>query len=167
LLTPNVNLGRIDYYEGRYDKAVEQYKRAGELDDNFSRTHLRLGMAYAQQRRYQEALAEYYKTREISGDTPQVEAQIARVLAVSGKQSEARAALAQLEKDAKREYVPPFDMALVYSGLGENDEAFKWLEKAYADHSTEMIYFKVDPMLASLHSDPRYQSLLHRMGLAQ
>ncbi len=167
LLTPNVNLGRIDYYEGRYDKAVEQYKRAGELDDNFSRTHLRLGMAYAQQRRYQEALAEYHKTREISGETPQVEAQIARVLALSGKQSEARAALAELEKHSTGQYVPPYDIALVYCGLNETDEAFKWLEKAYADHSTEMIYFKVDPMLEPLRSDPRYQVILRRMRLAQ
>ncbi len=167
LLTPNVNLGRIDYYEGQYDKAIAQYKRAVELDENFSRTHLRLGMAYAQQHRYQEALAEYRRTREISGDTPQVDAQIARVLALSGKQSEARAALRELEKHATRQYVPPYDIALIYSGLGETDEAFKWLEKAYADHSTEMIYFKVEPMLEPLRSDPRYQVLLRRMGLAQ
>ena len=167
LLTPNVNLGRIDYYEGRYDKAIEQYKRAIELDENFSRAHLRLGMAYAQQLRYQEALAEYRRTLAISGDTPQVDAQIAHVLAVSGKRSEARAALNELEKRAKRQYVPPYDIALIYSGLGDIDEAFKWLEKAYEDHSTEMIYFKVDPMLAPLRSDPRYQVLLRRMGLAQ
>ena len=117
--------------------------------------------------RYQEALAEYRRTREISGDTPQVDAQIARVLALSGKQSEARAAIGELEKRATRQYVPPYDIALIYSGLGETDEAFKWLEKAYADHSTEMIYFKVEPMLEPLRSDPRYQALLRRMGLAQ
>jgi tetratricopeptide (TPR) repeat protein len=165
LLITNVNLGRIDYYQGRYDQAVEQYKRAGELDENFSRTHLRLGMAYAQQRRYKEALVEYQKTRAVSGDTPQVAAQIARVLAVSGKQAEARAALANLEHLATRQYVPPYDIALIYSGLGETDEAFKWLEKAYTDHSTEMIYFKVEPMLQPLRSDPRYAVLLRRMGL--
>jgi TolB-like protein/Tfp pilus assembly protein PilF len=166
LLITNVNLGRIDYYQGRYDQAVEQYKRAGELDEHFSRTHLRLGMAYAQQRRYQEALVEYQKTRAVSGDTPQVAAQIARVLAVSGKRAEARAALARLEHLATRQYVPPYDIALIYSGLGETDEAFKWFEKAYADRSTEMIYFKVEPMLQPLRSDPRYAVLLRRMGLA-
>jgi DNA-binding winged helix-turn-helix (wHTH) protein/TolB-like protein/Flp pilus assembly protein TadD len=167
LLITNVNLGRIDYYEGQYEQAVKQYQRALELDQNFMRTHLRLGMAYAQQHRYQEALTEYYKTREISGNTPQVDAHIAHVLAISGKKSEARAALAALQKHATRQYVPPYDIALIYSGLGETDQAFKWLEKAYADHSTEMIYFKVDPMLESLRSDPRYQVLLRRMGLAQ
>ena len=102
-----------------------------------------------------------------SGETPQVEAQIARVLALSGKQSEARAALAELEKHSAGQYVPPYDIALVYCGLNETDEAFKWLEKAYADHSTEMIYFKVDPMLEPLRSDPRYQVILRRMRLAQ
>jgi DNA-binding winged helix-turn-helix (wHTH) protein/TolB-like protein/Tfp pilus assembly protein PilF len=165
LLIINVNLGRIDYYEGRYDEAIKQYKRAIELDANFSRTHLRLGMAYAQQHHYQEALAEYKKTREISGDTPQVDAHIAHLLALSGKKSEALAALAKLQNVATHQYVPPYDIALVYSGLGQTDQAFTWLEKAYTDHSTEMIYFKVDPMFASLRSDPRYQTLLHRMKL--
>jgi len=167
LLIINVNLGRIDYYEGRYDEAIKQYQRAIELDANFSRTHLRMGMAYAQQRHYQEALVEYRKSREISGDTPQVDAHIAHLLAISGKKSEALAALARLQKVASHQYVPPYDIALVYSGLGQTDQAFTWLEKAYTDHSTEMIYFKVDPMLASLRSDPRYQTLLHRMKLAQ
>jgi hypothetical protein len=72
-----------------------------------------------------------------------------------------------LQEKAKHQYVPPYDIALIYTGLGENDKAFSWLEKAYEDHSTEMIYFKVDPMLAPLRSDPRYQVLLRRMGLAQ
>src|SRR2546422_10731318 len=59
LLVTNVNLGRIDYYEGRYDQAIQQYQRALELDKDFMRTHLRLGLAYVQQGRYQEALVEY------------------------------------------------------------------------------------------------------------
>src|SRR6266542_109494 len=138
LLISNVNLGRIDYYEGRYDQAIKQYQRALELDKNFMRTHLRLGLAYVQQGRYNEALTEYNKALEIAGDTPQIRAHIAHVLAISGKRSEA---------------------------LIEIDKAFAWLEKAYDDHSTEMIYFKVDPLLAPLHSDPRYQNLLRRMKL--
>jgi TolB-like protein/DNA-binding winged helix-turn-helix (wHTH) protein/Tfp pilus assembly protein PilF len=161
----NVNLGRIDYYQGRYDEAIKQYQRALVLDENFVRTHLRLGLAYVQQRRYQEALAEYQRAREIGGDTPQINAHIAHVLAVSGKKTEALAALAKLQELSRRQYVPPYDIALAYVGLGERDKAFESLEAAFNDHSTEMIYFKVDPMLAPLRSDPRYENLLRRMRL--
>jgi TolB-like protein/DNA-binding winged helix-turn-helix (wHTH) protein/Flp pilus assembly protein TadD len=166
LLVTNVNLGRIDYYEGRYDQAIKQYQRALELDKDFMRTHLRLGLAYVQQGRYHEALLEYNKALEIAGDTPQIRAHIAHVMAVSGKKSEALAGLAELQERAKRQYVPPYDIALIYVGLGEKDKAFAWLEKAYNDHSTEMIYFKVEPLLAPLRSDSRYQDLLRRMKLS-
>jgi TolB-like protein/Flp pilus assembly protein TadD len=166
LLVTNVNLGRIDYYEGRYDQAIKQYERALELDKDFMRTHLRLGLAYVQQGRYHEALVEYNKALEVAGDTPQIRAHIAHVMAVSGKRSEALAGLAELQERSKRQYVPPYDIALIYVGLGEKDKAFTWLEKAYTDHSTEMIYFKVEPMLAPLRSDSRYQNLLQRMKLS-
>jgi tetratricopeptide (TPR) repeat protein len=165
-LITNVNLGRIDYYQGRYDEAIKQYQRALDLDKDFMRTHLRLGLAYVQERRYQEALVEYNKAREIAGDTPQINAHIAHVLAVSGKKTEALTALAKLQELAQRQYVPPYDIALIYLGLGDKEKAFEWLEKAYSDHSTEMIYFKVDPMFAPLGSDPRYESLLRRMHLS-
>ena len=161
----NVNLGRIDYYQGRYDEAIKQYQRALVLDENFVRTHLRLGLAYVQQGRFQEALAEYQRAREIGGDTPQINAHIAHVLAVSGKKTEALAAIAKLQELSRRQYVPPYDIALAYVGLGEKDKAFESLEAAFTDHSTEMIYFKVDPMLAPLRSDPRYENLLRRMRL--
>ncbi|MDQ2746048.1 MAG: tetratricopeptide repeat protein [Acidobacteriota bacterium] len=167
LIISNVNLGRIDYYDERYDAAVKQFRRALELDDNFMRTHLRLSQAYARQGLYQEALAESLKARAIAGDTPQTTAQIAYVQAVSGHQPEARAALAELKERSARQYIPPYDIALIYTGLGETDRAFEWFEKAYADHSTEMIYFKVEPILSPLRSDPRYQNILLRMKLIQ
>ena len=166
LLIANVNLGRVDYYEGHYDQAVKEYQLALELDENFMRTHLRLGLAYVQERRFEDALGEYKRAREIAGDTPQTTAHIAHVLAVSGRKSEALAALAELRERGKRQYIPPYDIALIYVGLDQTDEAFAWLEKAYADRSTEMIYFKVEPLLAPLHSDPRYQNLLSRMRLS-
>lgn len=166
LLITNVNLGRIDYYAGRYDQAIEQYRRAIDLDANFARAHLRLGMAYVQMGRRREALAAYDKTREIAGDTPQVAAYRAHALAAAGRKSEALAALDALQQRALRQYVPPYDIALIYTGLGEREQAFAWLEKAYTDRSSDMIYFKVEPMLAPLRSDPRYQNLLRRMRLA-
>ncbi len=167
LIITNVNLGRIDYYEEHYDEAIKQYWRALELDDNFMRTHLRLSLAYVQLGLYQEAIDESKNARAIAGDTPQITAQIAYVLAVSGKQSDARAILSELTERSARQYIPPYDIALIYTGLGDKDRAFEWFERAYTDHSTEMIYFKVEPLLSSLRSDARYQNILARMKLAQ
>jgi hypothetical protein len=66
---------------------------------------------------------------------------------------------------SNRRYVSPYSIALIYTGLGEKEQAFAWLEKAYEDRSSLMIYLKVEPMLDSLRSDPRFTDLLHRIGL--
>ena len=84
---------------------------------------------------------------------------------MSGKKTEALAAIAKLQELSRRQYVPPYDIALAYVGLGEKDKAFESPEAAFTDHSTEMIDFKVDPMLTSLRTDPRYENLLRRMRL--
>jgi Flp pilus assembly protein TadD len=166
LLITNVNLGRIDYYLKNYDQAIKQYEKALELDQHFTRTHFRLGLAYMQKGDFQNARLEYKQVTKLAGDTPQVDSYLAYLLAVSGKRTEALKELENLQERGKREYVSPYNIALIYVGLGEKDKAFEWLEKAYLDHSTEMIYFKVDPLLEPLHSDSRYQNILQRMKLA-
>ena len=87
--------------------------------------------------------------------------------AVAGRTQEARNELQELRLISKRHYVSPFYMALVYTGLGEKDEAMDWLEKAYQDRSNGLVFIKVDPELDSLRTYPRFQELLRRMGLPQ
>jgi hypothetical protein len=92
---------------------------------------------------------------------------LAHVYALTGKKDEARAMLNELKLLAQQEYVPADAIALIYAGLGENDEAFAWLEKAYDEHSFSMTWLKVEPSWDSLRSDPRFADLLRRMGLQQ
>jgi hypothetical protein len=79
----------------------------------------------------------------------------------------ARAALRELQELAKRKYVQPYSIAMIYTGLGEKDQALAWLEKAYDDRSSYMVYLKVEPIFDSLHSDPRFVDLIRRVGLPQ
>jgi Tfp pilus assembly protein PilF len=88
-------------------------------------------------------------------------------LAVSGQGAEARQVIAELLKLAQQSYLPPYPLAIVYAGLGEKDEAFAWLEKAYAEREAWMTYLNVYPVFDPLRSDARFAESLRRVGLAQ
>jgi hypothetical protein len=87
------------------------------------------------------------------------------VLARTGERSRALQVLEQLKAIPKQKYVYSLGFARVYSGLGDKDEAFVWLEKAYEERSTALYYLKVDPIWDPLRSDPRFNDLLRRIGL--
>ena len=91
---------------------------------------------------------------------------MAHIYAVSGHRDKARAMLEELKGRSKPCCVSPFDIALIYTGLGEKDQALKWLEVAYKDKSLWMIFLKVDPRFDNLRSDPRFTDLLQRIGHA-
>jgi tetratricopeptide (TPR) repeat protein len=90
---------------------------------------------------------------------------LARAYALSGRAAEARHLLSKLEELSKQRYVSPADIGVLHGDLGEKDEAFQWLEKAYEERSNFLINLKVDPVFDSLRSDPRFAALLARMGL--
>jgi hypothetical protein len=69
-----------------------------------------------------------------------------------------------LKEQAKQRHVTPYWIAMIYVGLGEKDEAFAWFEKAYQERTSSLLWFKTDPLLDSLRSDPRFQDLLQRIG---
>jgi Flp pilus assembly protein TadD len=92
---------------------------------------------------------------------------LGHVYAVSGRKGEARTVLNELKQLAQQEYVSADGIARIYAGLGEKDQAFAWLEKAYDEHSYSMAWLKVEPGWDSLRSDPRFAVLLQQMGLQQ
>ena len=111
---------------------------------------------------YDEAIAGFQK-----GITPRGGSEwsismpgLGHVYAVSGKKGEARAVLDELKQLSGQEYVPAYSIALIYAGLGEKDQAFAWLEKAYEEHSFQMAWLKVEPRWDSLRSDPRFAGVL-------
>ena len=153
------------YMARQYDQAAEQLRNTLEMDPNFALAHLVLGETYEQKGDDQRAIAELEKATAASSNTPLMVAGLGRAYAVAKKAPEARAVLNQLFEHSKRQYVSPFYIALIYAGLGENDKAMDWLEKAYADRSNGLVFLKVDPQLDSLRSNPRFKHLLDKMGL--
>ncbi len=120
--------------------------------------HFVLGQAYEQKKAYDQAIAELRRATELSLSSPPALAALARTFAVSGRITEARNLLEQLQQ-SKRQYVSPFYVAIVYAGPGENERVLDWLEKAYADHSNAVVFLKVDPQLDTPRSNLRFHEL--------
>ena len=113
---------------------------------------------------HKEAIAEFQKGIDLS-KSPLMIALLGHAYAISGKTSQARQVLAQLQRPDQG-YVSPYTVAAIYAGLGEKDQAFKLLEKAYEARDIWLVNLKIDPVLAPLRSDQRFQNLLERIGLA-
>ncbi len=161
-LMVNIGLGRCFHYAHRYDEAVEQYRKTLEIDPNFWVGHLFLAKVYVQKGMYEEALAEL---RQAKGVTVEPRAVLAYTYAVSGKRRQATRVLTQLLELSKRQYVPRYHIAIIYAGLGDKNQALAWLEKAYEERDQWLLWLKVEPMVDSLRSEPRFQDLLRRVGL--
>jgi tetratricopeptide (TPR) repeat protein len=114
---------------------------------------------------YKEAITEYQKAIPLSGDSPDEPASLGYAYALSGKRQEAFQIIDDLKQRSKRSYISPTLIAIVYAGLGEKEQAFEWLDKAYNGQDSNLVYLKVDPMFDNLRSDPRYADLLRRVGL--
>ena len=112
-----------------------------------------------------EAVAEFKRAVEVTKGDPFFVAALGHAYAVAGNRREAEKVLQTLSERAKKSYVSPFDLALIYTALGEKDKAFALLDKAVAEHSTFLVYSKWEPRLDPLRSDPRFQDLLRRIGL--
>jgi tetratricopeptide (TPR) repeat protein len=117
-----------------------------------------LGDAYLAKGMYPEAIAEYTKA-----GSP---AKLGYAYAVSGNKAKAREILKQLNAESKSQYVSPESQARVFAGLGDQQEAISWLEKAEREHAA-LHHINVDPEFNALHTNPRFQDLLRRIGLAR
>jgi DNA-binding winged helix-turn-helix (wHTH) protein/TolB-like protein/Tfp pilus assembly protein PilF len=161
----NVQVARILYFSREYDEAIEQCQKTLEIDPNFGGAHLFLGRLYKEKRMYREALTELEKARRLLGGSAEVLALIGYTDAVSGSRVEAQDVLVELQGLSKQGYVSPYHLAMVYAGLGEQNQAFDSLDKAYAEREGRMTILKFAPEFDSLRSDPRYADLVRRIGL--
>ena len=148
----------------QHDRAIEQYRRLLDTQPNNFSLHLWLGEAYMYKGMHGEGIAELRKASELSGGAPGIRALLAWGYAVSGNRSEAIKILDERVKWLSNggPSLKVF-IAAAYTALGDQDQAFAWLEKAYQEHSLQLILLKIDPMLVSLRSDPRYADLLRRL----
>ena len=164
-LANNSYVGRSLYYAGQYDQAIAQYQKTLEMDSTFALAQTLLGLAYLQQSRFKEAIALGKQTSAFRGGSPDAVACLGYAYAMSGNRLGATKILEHLAEQSQLRYVSPLNAAIVYLGLGDKDNAFKWLEKAYAERSPDLTTLEVDPIFKSLRSDPRFIDLLRRIGL--
>lgn len=154
--------GFIDYFSRQYDRAFAITQSVRVLRTNLPDWNFLLGDVYAGEGRYSEAIAEFLK----SGDGPYSLGHLGYAYARAGKVDAAQQTISRLEEDVRKEGIGRYEIALVYAGLGRNQDAFRWLEDAYRVHDVGLVYLKVDPCLDPLRSDPRFSDLLQRVGLA-
>jgi tetratricopeptide (TPR) repeat protein len=161
------DLGGAFYLARQYDQAIEQQRKTLELDPNFPLAHGYLGLAYVQKSAYKEGIAEGEKELVVSPDDPWALSGLGYAYAVAGRRAEARKVLDKLNELSKQKYVTAISRVRIYTGLGEKDKAFEWLEKSYEERSQGLIgnYVKVSPAYDPLRSEPRFQDLLRRMNL--
>jgi serine/threonine-protein kinase len=148
-----------------YDRAIEQAKKTLELDPGFPPAREWLAIAYAGQGRYAEAVANAEKLGPSYGLPAAFAGTLGYAYAVSGRRADALRVLDELEERSKREYVLSSARAVIYIGLGDKDQAFAWLDRAYAERDFGLRELKTGPLYDSLRSDPRFTRLLKQMHL--
>jgi tetratricopeptide (TPR) repeat protein len=156
-------LGWAYYFDRRYDEALAQFKTAEEKAPNCCEVHpLWRGWVYREKGMYKESFVELQKWNMPVSRL----GHIGNAYARAGKKAEAQKAIQQLLEFTKQG-LGTWELALVYAGLGEKDQAFEWLERAYKAHDKGMCFLRIDPPLDPLRSDPRFQDLLRRMNFPQ
>jgi TolB-like protein/Tfp pilus assembly protein PilF len=163
----NMELGEALYHARRYDEAIEQIRKTLQLDPHFFIAyHVRV-RAYEQKKMYAEAITDCQEWLKIFHDDPIALATLAHVYGTMGKRREAEENLSKLAEISKQHYFSPYWTAVAYAGLGDNDKALQYFEKAFEDRYFIMIWINSDPRFDNLRSDPRFAELVRRIGLPQ
>jgi TolB-like protein/cytochrome c-type biogenesis protein CcmH/NrfG len=153
------------YYARDYDAAISQAQRTLELSPTFILARFWLGSAYREKKMYPQAIEQFDIARRQFANNPAMLMAYGHALGVSGDKVGARKALADLQHLSKSRYVPSLYFAGLYTGLGEMDQAFAWLDKTYRERNNFLVYLAVDPIADPLRADPRFHDLLNRLHL--
>ena len=162
------HLGVTLFWAGRWAEAADQSRKALEWDPNFLASRCVLGASYYFLSRVEEGIRELEGIVEASGRDQWALAYLGAVYACSGGRNPARRVLDELEQRRKAEYISAFHIATVYAGLGDLDQAFKWLEQAYRERASFTFGFHYYPFVSSeaMRRDPRFADLMHRIGVS-
>ena len=167
-LSPRIsaNVGLFLYYDRRYGQAVEELDKALEVDPTHAATYAWLGWSYDAMGKYEEAVRCYLRAGELRGMPKDLNPYLAGGYALMGKKDEARKILGNLIEYSKTNYVPPVSFASVFSALGEKEQVFAWLEKAFRERDPYLIMFvKPSHLFGPVRSDPRFTELMRKIGL--
>ncbi len=160
----NTDLGTTFGYAHRYDEAAKQLRKTLQLDPTFYYAHYNLGVVLQASGDLPGAIAEYEKAKRLSNDDLQMSTLYAAAKAQAGDKDAARQMLRDLDKISQRREVVGYLRALLYLSLKNKDEALRWLEQGYKERDGSNIsWVKVDPLLESLHGDPRFEALVQKV----
>jgi DNA-binding winged helix-turn-helix (wHTH) protein/TolB-like protein/Flp pilus assembly protein TadD len=164
-LVTNALEAHVLLYAGRTQEAVQRTDAILALDPKFWIAWLFRGKALLKLGKLPEALSAFEKARDFSNGNSEAWSLIGYTLAVSGRPDDARAVLGQLLTRASNQYVPPFNIAMIYNGLGRKGETFDWLDRAYADRDVRLTFLRIENKWDPLRAEPRFVSLAQRMKL--
>ncbi len=157
--------GWILFQARRYDEAIGELRSVLAVHPDYATAHWFLGYALIANGQSKEAITALDKAVALSGGSPAVIGTLIGAYAQSGRRTEALRLVDELKRRQQRNYVPAAAFVDAYLGLGERDQAFAWLDRAYREHSSILQILKVHPPFDPLRGDPRFADLLHRVGL--
>ena len=163
-LYTSVNAGWTFYFVRQYDRAIAQCQQALELDANSDGAHACLGQSYRAKGMREQAISESERAVALSDGVPPRMVGLARAYAEFGKRTEAKKLLDDLRERAQHSYVSPYHLAMIYTALGEQQQALAALDQGYAEHDRYLAWLKVDDAFDPLRREPRFQDLLRRIG---
>jgi len=153
------------YLARRYDDALEQCRKTLELDPQYPLALSNLGLCSIQKSLFLEAIAALKKAAASSGNNTEFLSYIAYAYVMSGNLEKAHEVLGELDKLSEHVYVPKYYLAPIQAAMGDKDKAFESLESAYKERDADLIFLNVDPKFDILHSDPRFEMMLKKIGL--
>ncbi len=159
----NTNLGNAYLHNNRLDEAITRFRKAIEMDPNFYFAQWSYGQALLLQEKIPEAIAQFEKATSITDD-PIPLGMLGLGYGVSGRRDDAQKILAKLRESRAQRFTPAYSLALVCIGLGDQDEAINWLEESYRERDGNNIAaIRIDPSLARLHGNPRFEALAEKI----
>ena len=160
-----LNVGWVNFHARNYEASIEQCRTALELEPGFLRAHELLALSCAQQGLMAEAAEEARKVFTDNDGSPRSLAVSGYVFALAGQKAEARNTVAALRQSSATRYVPSLSIAFVSAALDKYDTAFEWLERAYDERDSLLVWLQVEPRLDKLRSDSRFEDIVERVGL--
>lgn len=153
------------FFKHDFDRSVQQCLKTLEMEPSYNLARVTLGLNYEQKGLNEAAIAEFKKAREVAPNDAGSIAALAHALAKSGRADEARALLRALEERSKESYVLPYNIAIIYAGLGEKTKALEWLNRALQDRSLRPVWLKTDPRLNDLRQTGELDNIFRQVGL--
>jgi TolB-like protein/Flp pilus assembly protein TadD len=153
------------YFQREYQRAIDECKKAIELNPNFFMLHYILARAYARMGLTAEAIAELRSKGAAAGEVPLVDAALGLAYGSVGKKGQTEKIVEAFKGGSRKRYVPATYFVMLYAGLNDQEQALTWLERAYEERADGLTWINVDPMVDPLRKQPRFQAIVKKMGL--